>query len=89
MRPILFHQIDPRISFGLQIPLLHECTKIGGTQTAVVGVDRERVYLTQCVFLGSTNTVYKEEMRCDVDVHQLPSVEKNDYQKLLPTPQDQ
>ena len=86
MRPILFHRTDPRISSGFQIPLPHECTGIGGTQTIVAGVNRERVYPTQCVSLGSTDTIRKEERWYDADVHRLLSVEQNDYQELLHTP---
>ena len=72
MRARLFHRTDTRISFGFQIPLPHECTKVGGTQTAITRVDRNRVYLTNYVPLGSTNTICKEEGWYDVDVHQLP-----------------
>ena len=43
------------------------------------------VYATQCVPLGRTNIVRKEETWYDVDVHRLPSVEQNDYQELLST----
>ena len=88
MRPRLFHRIDPRISFGFQSPLPYECTGVVGSQTSVEGVDRERVYLTHCVSLGSTDNVRKEERWYDADVHRLPLVEKNDYQEPIPTPSD-
>ena len=85
MRPRLFHRTDLQISSGLQSPLPHECTRIGGTQTTVVGVNREGVYPTKCVALGSTDFVHKEEGRYDVDVYLLLSIEKNDYKEPLPT----
>ena len=68
-RPRIFHRIYPMISSSLQSPLPHECTKIGQTQTAVAGINRERVYSTQCVPLGSTDFVRKEEGWYDVYVH--------------------
>ena len=40
-------------------PYRMPCTRIGGTQTAVAGINRERVYLTPCVPLGSTDFVRK------------------------------
>ena len=86
MRARIFHRIDTRISSSFQIPLPHECTKIGGTQTAVAGVDRERVYLTHCVPLGRTNTICKEERWYDANVHLLPLVEHNYYQEKILTP---
>ena len=55
-----FYRTHTRITSGFQIPLPHECTRIGGTQTAVAGVYTERVYMTQCVPLASTNTFRKE-----------------------------
>ena len=88
MRPRLFHQADPRISSYLQSPLPHECTRIGGTQTTVVGVNRERVYLTQCVPLGSTDFIHKEEGRYDADVHWLRLVEQNYYKEPIPATYD-
>ena len=69
MRHGIFHRTDPRISFSVQIPLLHDCIRIGGTQTAVATVNRERVYPTECVPLGSTDFVRKEEGKYDADVH--------------------
>ena len=69
LRPRIFHRTDPGISSRLQSPLLHECTRIGGTQTIVVGVNKERVYPTQCVPLGSIDFVPKEEGKYDSDVY--------------------
>ena len=53
-----------------------------------MGVDREREYPTECVSLGSTDTVHKEEKWYDADVHRFPLVEQNDYQEQLSSPQD-
>ena len=60
MRLRFFHRINPRISSSFKIPLPHERTRVGGTQTAVVGVNRGRVYPTQCVSLGSTDIIHKK-----------------------------
>ena len=88
MRPRRFHQTDPRISSDLQSPLSHGCPWVGGTQTAVAGVDQERVYPTQFVPLGSLDFVCKQERWYNADVHWVMLVEKNDYQEPLHTPQD-
>ena len=72
MRPRVFHRTDTRVSFGFEIPLPHECTRVGGTKTAVVGIDRERIYPTKCVPFGSTDTFHNEEVWYDVYVHRLP-----------------
>ena len=61
MRHKFFHRTDTRISSGFQSPLLHECTKIGGTQTVIAGVDRKRIYPTKCVPLRINDTFCKEE----------------------------
>ena len=72
MRPRHFHRTDPRISSDLQSPLQHECTRIGGTENAVAGVNIEMVHTTQCIPLGSTDFFRKEEGWYDADVHLLP-----------------
>ena len=60
-RPRIFHRNDTRINSVFKIPLLHECTRVGGTQTAIVGVDRKRIYPTKCVPLERTYTIRKEK----------------------------
>ena len=86
MRPKIFHRTDTRSSSRFEIPLPHECTRIGETQIAVARVPREEVHLTKCVPLVSTNTVCQEKGWYDADVHRLPLVEQDDYQELIPNP---
>ena len=39
-------ELTPRYCSSFQSPLPHECTRIGGAETVVAGVNRERVYPT-------------------------------------------
>ena len=71
MRPILFHRTDTRISSSFKISLPHECTRVGGTQNAVVGVDIKIIYPTKCVPMGSTDTFHEKEGWYNEDVHRL------------------
>ena len=57
--PRILHINYTRISFGFESPLLHECTRVGGTQTTIAGFDWKRVYLTKFVPLWSTHTIHK------------------------------
>jgi len=57
------------------------------TKTSIVGIDRERIYLTKCVPLERIDTFREEEGWYNAYVHGFTSPqEKMTYHEMIPTP---